>query len=199
MVAAMKQNSSAWAASSASERSKLESLNTSMANRISDITGQSVYKDGDGVWWIGNERLFAAYKTGAYNISKNQAAWTQEDGKREVIVRPSDGAILTPIARGDSVLSAAATSNIFDMANNPEKFISENLGVNKIGEGIQSNNSKSVSIGDVHLGGFNFPGVHNYEQLKYALQHDSNFEKMIKSMTIDRVVGGSALKKYRYK
>ena len=41
------------------------------------------------------------------------------------------------------------------------------------------------------------PNVTNYEQFKYAMQHDKGFEKMVRSMTVDKMFGGSSLKKYR--
>ena len=196
MVDAMKENSAAWNSATAAERSKLESNNVRMANYISNITGEEVYKDGDGVWWIGSRQLYSAYKNGVYNLNKDQMAWTQEHGS-EVIIRPSDGAILTPLAKGDSVLSSKASSNIFDFANNPSGFIeSMTAGSDLSGLTPVLMNGGNYN-GDINME-LILPNVTNYEQFKYAMQHDESFEKMIKSMTVDRLTGKSSLRKYKY-
>lgn len=41
------------------------------------------------------------------------------------------------------------------------------------------------------------PNVQSYEDFKYAMQHDKNFEKMVQAMTVGRAAGGSSLKKYQ--
>ena len=144
-------------------------------------------------------KKFKGYATGARRLTENQLAWTQENDKNEFIIRPSDGAILTPLAKNDSVLSALASDNIFDMANNPEEFIKESLGLN---DRSVVGNGSTVSFGDSNNSfnmTLNLPNVQNYEEFKYALQHDSGFEKMIKAMTVDRMFGASSLKKYQYR
>ena len=135
-----------------------------------------------------------AYKTGAKSIKETMAAWTQENGKREFIVRPSDGAILTPLAKKDSVLNASASNNIWDMANNPTEFIKENLdlGVGSIPNVVNMQNSYTQNLENVV---FNMPNVQNYNELLSAMQKDKNFEKLILSMSIDRVAGKSSLAK----
>lgn len=135
----------------------------------------------------------SAYKTGVEDLIADQLAWTQENGA-EMIVRPSDGAILTPLAQGDSVLTAAASKNIWDMANNPVDFIKGNLGIDAANAPIT--NSGNVSyVQNLDKIVFNLPNVKNYEQLLTSMQKDKNFERLITSMTIDRVAGKSALAK----
>ena len=41
------------------------------------------------------------------------------------------------------------------------------------------------------------PNVKNYEQLISQMQSDKNFEKLILSMSVDRLAGGSSLGKYK--
>ena len=120
-------------------------------------------------------------------------AWTQEKG-REYIVRPSDGAILTPVAKGDSVLNATASSNIWDMANSPAEFIKDNL---NLGTTNIPNNSNVRSNYTQHLDKvvFNLPNVKNYDELLSAMQKDKNFERLILSMSVDRLAGKSVLAK----
>lgn len=66
------------------------------------------------------------YASGSANINSNQLAWTQEKGQ-EAIIRPSDGAILTPLLKGDSVLNAEATRNLYNLVNSPNGFIQDSL------------------------------------------------------------------------
>ena len=134
-----------------------------------------------------------AYASGAKKIISDDMAWTQEKGQ-EFIVRPSDGAILTPVAKGDSVLNANASSNIWDMANSPAEFIKDNL---NLGVTNVPNNSNTQNTYTQHLDKvvFNLPNVKNYEQLLSEMQKDKSFEKLILSMTIDQIAGKSSLAK----
>jgi DNA repair exonuclease SbcCD ATPase subunit len=138
------------------------------------------------------------YRTGKYRLSKDELAWTQEGRKMEAIIRPSDGAILTPLAQNDSILKASATSNIFKFANDPSEFIRDNLNIGNVVSGVPS---QSI-VGDTYDNDFSMqvvlPNVQNYEQFKHAMQHDKNFESMIRAMTVDKMFGGSSLKKYKY-
>lgn len=133
------------------------------------------------------------YKSGVKRIDDDQYAWTQEEGS-EMIVRPSDGAILTPLAKNDSVLTADATRNIWNMANDPRSFIKDNLGANAPttpavagGNTTYTQNLENVV--------FNLPNVKNYEQLLASMQKDKNFERLINSMTLDKLAGKNSLGK----
>lgn len=135
-----------------------------------------------------------AYKTGAKKILDSELAWTQEGNKQEFIVRPSDGAILTPLARNDSVLDASASRNIWDMANTPSEFIKDNLGLDasNVPNNLSTQNTYTQNLDKVV---FNLPNVKNYEELLTAMQKDKNFERLILAMSVDRLVGKSALGK----
>lgn len=135
----------------------------------------------------------SAYAIGAKNIRNNEMAWTQEDGS-EMIMRPSDGAILTPLAKNDSVLTSAASSNIWNMANNPSDFIKDNLDLDKIDTGANVGN-KTTYTQNLDKVVFNLPNVKNYDELLKSMQHDKNFERLIMSMTIDPLAGKSSLAK----
>lgn len=132
------------------------------------------------------------YATGKHNIESDRYAWTQEQGS-EMIVRPSDGAVLTPLAKGDSVLNASASSNIWDMANNPADFIKSNLGSSA--NGIPSSSAGSNITQNIENVTFSMPNVKNYDQLIRAMQKDRNFERLVLSMSVDRLAGGSSLAK----
>lgn len=135
----------------------------------------------------------SAYALGAKNIRNNEMAWTQENGC-EMIMRPSDGAILTPLAKNDSVLTSAASSNIWNMANNPSDFIKDNLDFDKIDTGANVGN-KTTYTQNLDKVVFNLPNVKNYDELLKSMQRDKNFERLIMSMTIDTIVGKSSLAK----
>ena len=142
--------------------------------------------------WVKKNQL-SGYATGKRNFLDDEVAWTQENGK-EMIVRPSDGAILTPIARGDSVLNANASRNIWDMANSPADFIKDNLNIGSV-DAQNGNVGQTIVEQNFDNVVFNLPNVKNYEQLLSAMQRDKNFERLITSMTIDQVAGKSSLAK----
>ena len=142
--------------------------------------------------WVKKNQL-SGYATGKRNFLDDEVVWTQENGK-EMIVRPSDGAILTPIARGDSVLNANASRNIWDMANSPADFIKDNLNIGSV-DAQNGNVGQTIVEQNFDNVVFNLPNVKNYEQLLSAMQRDKNFERLITSMTIDQVAGKSSLAK----
>lgn len=154
-------------------------------------TGNKLGK-GDLGWLKLNQ--LSGYASGKEKFYENETAWTQENKKREFIVRPSDGAILTPIAKGDSVLNAAASGNIWNMANSPAEFIKENLGIGStnVPSAQNVNNTYSQHIDNVI---FDFKNVKNYDQMLEQMQKDKNFENLVLSMSINRIAGKSKLAK----
>ena len=146
----------------------------------------------DSLGWVKLSQI-NGYATGKRNLLSDEFALTQENGA-EMIVRPSDGAILTPLARGDSVLNAAASGNIWDMANNPADFIKNNLGIDAVTPNASSNAGGNYSQ-NIENVSFVLPNVKNYDQMLAAMQKDKNFERLINAMTIDQVAGKSKLGK----
>lgn len=72
-----------------------------------------------------NLGYFGKYANGSKNISKNQVAWTQENGS-EIIIRKSDGAILTPLYSGDSVIPNNLSNNLYEWGKTtPKEFMNE--------------------------------------------------------------------------
>ena len=142
--------------------------------------------------WLKLNQL-SGYAMGKKKISNNEYAWTQENGQ-EYIVRPSDGAILTPVAKGDSVLNATASGNIWQMANNPVEFIKNNLGLDSadIPNGANVNNQVTQNFENVN---FHLPNVRSYNELISEMQRDPKFEKLILAMTVDQIAGKSKLAK----
>ena len=138
---------------------------------------------GDLGWLKLNQ--ISGYATGKQNFLDDEITWTQENGQ-VFIVRPSDGAILTPIAKGDSVLTSAASNNIWDMANSPAEFIKDNL---NLGSANVPNNSTVQNTYTQHLDNvvFSFPNVKNYDEMLAAMQKDPNFERLVESMSIGKL------------
>ena len=137
--------------------------------------------------WLKLNQL-SGYASGKKNLLNNEWAWTQENGQ-EYIIRPSDGAILTPVAKGDSILNTTASGNIWSMANNPSEFIKNNLGLDNanIPNGANVNTIENVT--------FSMPNVHSYNEMLAQMQKDPKFDKLIKAMTIDQLAGKSSLVK----
>ena len=153
-------------------------------------TGNKLGK-GDLGWLKLNQ--ISGYAIGKQSFLDDEIAWTQENGK-EFIVRPSDGAILTPIAKGDSVLTSAASNNIWDMANSPAEFIKDNLGIGSANVPNNSNVNNNITQHFENIT-FSMPNVHGYNDLLREMQSDPKFEKLILSMTIDQIAGKSKLAK----
>jgi len=74
------------------------------------------------------EDEFDSYASGTKRVGKDMNAWTNEDWENlgaEMIVRKSDGAILTPLKANDSVIPANLADNLFKWgAISPDKFLS---------------------------------------------------------------------------
>ena len=145
--------------------------------------------------WVSLDQL-KGYKSGTSGINKNQYAWTQENGVPEAIIRPSDGAIMTPLMKFDSVLNGKATQNLFKLTNNPEKFYRENM-ISGSNSGTSSNTYGNVNVEQQ----FNITvaGVANYEEFVSKMQKDNKFEKLVQSMTLDVLKGKSTIGKYSIK
>ena len=145
----------------------------------------------------GKPKVFSKiqYKTGVYGITQDQLAWTQENKKEEAIIRPSDGAILTPLSQGDSVLNAKATKALFEFANNPDEYFKSYTDGSNYNDVPTINNTMN---GDMNIQ-FNINGANitDYDTFKKQLTSDPQFERLLRSMTTDRLFGGSSLKKYK--
>lgn len=151
--------------------------------------------DGTELGWVKLSQL-KGYASGSKSIPSDQYGWTQELGT-ESLISKRDGAIVTPFERGDMVLDADATKNLWDMMNDPSGFIN----------GTMPDISQTISRKDRLQQGnttynqkieFSFPNVQNYSDFMRKAQRDRKFEKMICDMTTERMVGGSSLRKYRH-
>ena len=97
-------------------------------------------RDGDGYYYLDENGKYdgkpltaeqvrklgytIGYKKGRKRIPHDQLAWTQEN-KPELITRPSDGALFTPLKLGDGVINGDLTQNLLDIAGNPNRFVED--------------------------------------------------------------------------
>ena len=175
------------------------------ANRVQSIVNQ-MGREGyvhSGAWvgrYQGIRDLspyhYNKYAVGLKHAKMDENAWVNELGN-ESIVKPTERAIVTHIAKGDSVLDAEATRNIWDMASDPSGFISKNL----IGNDILSNVEPYMNVDNSRIDEvtFNLPNVYNYEDFMNRARKDDKFEGMIQAMTVRRLTGGSKFAKSKYK
>ena len=144
--------------------------------------------------WVKLNQL-KGYASGIMKVPNDQLAWTQEQGE-EAIVR-NDGSILTPLNRDMSVLNADMTKNLWDFMGNPSGFLNDYSNGEKFGV-KNEDYSSSVEIGDITIQ-CNMPNVQNSKDFLRELTTNKDVEKAIRAMTVDRLNGGSSLKKYKYR
>ena len=71
-----------------------------------------------------NLKVTKKYAKGVHRLGNDELALTQEKGD-ELILSPDRNAMLTPLKRGDTVLTAEQTDNIYKLSKmNPDNFIS---------------------------------------------------------------------------
>lgn len=160
-------------------------------------TGNKLGKGDLG--WLTKSQI-SGYASGAYNIRKDELAWTQEGSKQnpnksEIIIEPSgrmltrssDGAMLMHIAKGTSVLNGTASKNMYNFANDPSKFIS-GLGVGHFStSGLRDTVNQNVSV--TNEISFTLPNVMNYEDMVNKMQNDTRIRKSIQDITIGAING----------
>lgn len=152
--------------------------------------------DGTELGWVKLSQL-KGYASGSKSIPSDQYGWTQELGT-ESLIRKRDGAIVTPFERGDMVLDADATKNLWDMMNDPSGFINSAIDSElsvPIGmrEGSSATNNVKVEAQ------MNFPNVKNYNEFVREMQHDTKFESMIQDMTINALSKNRSLNKFGHR
>lgn len=143
--------------------------------------------------WLTKSQL-SGYATGLKYANKDEDAWVNELGS-ESIINPTGSAIVTHVAKGSTILDAQATKNIWDMANDPSDFIgSHSFNI----PGMSDNSSSGNFYSNIDSITLDVSGVTNYTEFYNELIKDSKFEKAIQAMTVDRLVGRSALAKHKF-
>lgn len=200
IIAKMKNNSAAWHGASDSERYSLESANESYAHKIQSLTNQPVYKDEDGVWWIGDRELYS-YRSGGIadftgaawldgTPSKPELVLNAKDTEnfialKDVLKHMSEQGVSVDNWGYSNIISAPRLNNLTDVSSMLYAL-------------RQTDKDSSNSIGDIQI---NIPIEHvdDYNDFIYQLQKDKQFEKFIRSVSVDLLSGKSTLAKNKYK
>lgn len=152
--------------------------------------------------WVNLNQL-KGYKHGTKNAD-DEWAWTQEEGS-EILYRKSDGAMLTPMEKGDMVWDSESSRRLWEIANDPNlysKFI-QGLNVSQFSTAYPDvfekvmpvNSTANIEVGDISI---SLPNVTNYTDFRNALVKDGNFEKSVLTMVNNAVVGKSTIGKLRF-
>ena len=148
--------------------------------------------------WVTKSQI-SGYASGAKRIGTEGLAWTNENWDTygaENIVRKSDHAVLTRVGADDRIYNAMASENIWQFANNPTDFINKSMDELRQTSNMVRGGNITVENNFDNIT-FDMPGVSNYEDFVYKLQHDGKFEKLIQSMTIDALAGKGTKGKYK--
>lgn len=98
--------------------------------------------------WNDNDKTDYSFRAkGSKSIPHDELAWTQENGP-EMIVSPTSGAILTPLRKGDMVLPADQTANMWEWSNfNPTEFAQKLIqSIPNTGGNVQTNTMQVGSL-----------------------------------------------------
>ena len=146
------------------------------------IGGKS-YTFGSNGDWLG-------YAKGTKGSPRDQLAWTQENAS-ELIYRTSDGAMLTPLNRGDMVFTHDMSKRLWEIAkgNIPTTvgLAVPNVGSSNV-RNVTANNNITIEL----------PNVENYNDFKREMKQDKELEKFWQEITIGQAMGNNTLKKNRY-
>ena len=138
-------------------------------------------------------KKFKGYASGLQKAKHDESAWVNENGL-EAILSPSNRAIITHISKGDSVLDAEATKNLFRMANNPDDYINGGTWRGAVGESL---GGQTINMGDNEIS-ISLPNVKNYDEFKAAMQKDKELEKFWCAITVDPILGKNRSRKNRF-
>ena len=124
------------------------------------------------------------YATGSSHIPYDQLAWTQEKGS-ELIFRSSDGAMLTPLNKGDMVFTADMTKNLWDIAKNPA-YANTTVKIPDSAVAARTiNNENALTVV--------LPNVQSYDDFKEALMKDRQITNFMQSVTLGQALGKGKL------
>ena len=150
-----------------------------------------------------NAEPINAYAKGTPNAKKGLAV-VGEDGN-EIIIDKDGNAVLTlapqllNLKGGEQVINGKETSEL--LTSNLMPLSADQLWGNivktpslpNIGKGVGGNVTYDVDKVELVL-----PNVKDYDSLVTEMQHDKRFERIVQSMTTDRLAGKGSLNKYKF-
>ena len=135
------------------------------------------------------------WKKGTASVPKTGMAWTNEGYKAEAIIRKSDGAILTPLNKGDSVIPSNAMKNMYQALTDPEKYLKQYTTPDvRIVQGNGSTNNQSPTINMQFIAN----GVQDPNKFVNELMNNKKLEKWIQEVTLGQANGHNSFRKYSY-
>lgn len=166
-------------------------------------SGEFIGSDAQNKWLMEKMHLMG-YKNGVHNLREDEIAITQEDGT-EAILSPYYGGVLTPLHKGDSVLTAEQTENLFRVSNIDADELRERIFGNTMPkhdvsklmpERSNVNTNNSVSNNDIDVS-FNIPNVRDSDEMAKFLKSD-RAERIITSIMDTYALGKNKYRKLRY-
>ena len=191
---------SGWGENPERRRKLTEKFGSANATAIQSYINSNTDKLYD--WWVSNGRrnlsqyYYNAYKNGGL-ADYTGVAWIDgTPSNPEMVLNAKDTSNF--IALKDAMKNISTKSAISDIFKNNENAMNILSQLSKV-----SNPSLSASqsnIGDITYQ-INIPieNVQDYNDFMNQLKKDDKFEKMIQSMTIDRLVGKSNIAKNKFK
>lgn len=152
--------------------------------------------------WVSLDQL-SGYSKGTNYVPSDRYAWMDEYGKRELVIRKKDNAILTNVQQGDAIISNDSLNNILALANNPRQFMMQKIGdidsllsatpsVHNISSGVNNmNNNVEINI--------SIDKVMDYNDFIAKFQTDPKADRIVKAMTLNEIAGKGRLSKYNVK
>lgn len=169
---------------------KLHYYNPYMYTGKQTIGGQKYTFDDKGVF------VKKGWKKGTASVPSTGMAWTNEGRKAEAIIRKSDGAILTPLNKGDSVIPSSAMKNMYQALTNPEKYLKQYTApdIKVIQTNNGNNNSSPANINMQFIAN----GVQDANKFVNDLMNNKKLEKWIQEVTLGQANGNNSFRKYSY-
>ena len=134
------------------------------------------------------------WKKGTASVPTTDLAWTNENHKAEAIIRKSDGAILTPLSKGDSVIPNNAMKNMYQALTDPAKYLKQYTmpDVKVVQSTGSSNSSPTINMQ------FIANGVQDANKFANELMNNKKLEKWIQEVTLGQANGNNSFKKYNF-
>ena len=176
-------------------------------------SGSYISSASQNVWML-NQMKAHGYKNGSYSAGGGWH-WTQENGG-EFILRKSDGAMFTPLNRGDMVFSNESSKRLYEFAENPEAFmkkynidapaISPTLSQSALENRLPSltNAAQRSSSVPINIGGINITcnEVNNarelMEDVTNQLIKNNRFGNAMSTMINNQIMGKNPLEHLKY-
>ena len=176
-------------------------------------SGSYISSASQNVWML-NQMKAHGYKNGSHNAAGGWR-WTQENGG-EFILRKSDGAMFTPLNKGDMVFSNESSKRLYEFAENPEAFMKKyNIDAPAVSPAILHNAlenrlpslpnaaQRSASV-PINIGGINITcnEVNNarelMEDVTNQLIKNNRFGNAMSTMINNQIMGKNPLEHLKY-